>query len=98
MKVLEEWEIDEGTPEDEWHATSSPRHPKKTLRLWYRGNCYVRICEVLPVEWASDKSAKYSINCGYLDDPDKTDGLKYQYQTSDNLEQEALKLMRVGGH
>ena len=62
--------LDAGTPEDEWDTTAKPRYPRKELKFWYRGDRYVRICEVL-VE--KDDVHKYCIHIGWIADDSEDD-------------------------
>jgi len=83
--------LDSGTPEEDWKTTAYPRHPCKEIRLWMRGERYVRICEY------EKGDRKYSLNCGWLRENSEDSRKSY----SDELKVMligAKNLMRAGGY
>lgn len=82
--------VDEGTPKDDWNNTANPRHPRKEIKLWVRGNRYVRICEV---EVGEDK---YHVHSGWLVEP-VGDDIEDRWSTLKEAEACAIQLMQQGG-
>ena len=93
--------LDAGTPEEDWSNTSKPRAPRKEVRFWYRGDRYIRICQVdenideqLKKHWGNHG---FCIHIGWLSDGD--DEIKTSNITSiEDAERRARNLMRIGGY
>ena len=82
--------LDKGTPEEEWDNVANPRKPRQEIKLWFRGNRYVRICK--------QEDDKYSLHRGLLDNEDSDKITCYNYDELSNIEIQARTLMRIGGY
>lgn len=87
---------DVGTPEDEWATTAHPRNPRKEIRLWVRGERYVRICEVkqLPMK---PTAYPFVVHHGKMIDGNE-DEIDRSFSHLEPAVIRAKTLMRIGGY